>query len=43
MKPGGMYNFHPGSHVEQGVETGVSLIAQMLNNKEDEEIQKNAK
>ena len=29
--PGSMYNFHPGSHVEQGVETGVSLIAQMLN------------
>ena len=29
--PGSMYNFHPGSHVEQGVETGISLIVQMLN------------
>ena len=29
--PEGMYNFHPGSHVQQGVETGVSYIAEMLN------------
>jgi deoxyribonuclease-4 len=29
--PGNMYNFHPGSHVEQGIETGVRLIAEMLN------------
>lgn len=29
--PEGMYNFHPGSHVKQGVETGISYIAQMLN------------
>lgn len=29
--PGSMYNFHPGSHVEQGAETGINLIAQMLN------------
>jgi deoxyribonuclease-4 len=29
--PGQYYNFHPGSHVGQGVETGISLIAQMLN------------
>ena len=29
--PGSLYNFHPGSHVGQGVETGVKLIAQMLN------------
>lgn len=29
--PGNMYNFHPGSHVKQGVETGISYIAQMLN------------
>ena len=28
--PGVMLNFHPGSHVKQGVETGVRLIAQML-------------
>ena len=28
--PGAMLNFHPGSHVKQGVETGVRLIAQML-------------
>ena len=29
--PGSMYNFHPGSHVKQGVEAGVALIAQTLN------------
>ena len=29
--PGSLYNFHPGSHVGQGVESGVNLIAQMLN------------
>ena len=29
--PGQLYNFHPGSHVGQGVETGISLIAQGLN------------
>ena len=29
--PGNFYNFHPGSHVQQGVETGVNLIASMLN------------
>ena len=29
--PGNFYNFHPGSHVGQGVETGISLIAGMLN------------
>ncbi len=28
--PGQMYNFHPGSHVGQGVETAVELIAQCL-------------
>lgn len=28
--PGAMLNFHPGSHVKQGVKTGVRLIAQML-------------
>ena len=28
--PGVMLNFHPGSHVKQGAETGVRLIAQML-------------
>ena len=28
--PGAMLNFHPGSHVKQGVEKGVKLIAQML-------------
>lgn len=27
----GMYNFHPGSHVQQGAELGISLIADMLN------------
>ena len=29
--PGNYYNFHPGSHVGQGVETGIDLIAQGLN------------
>ena len=29
--PGNCYNFHPGSHVKQGVETGISYIADMLN------------
>ena len=29
--PGAMYNFHPGSHVQQGVEVGISCIADMLN------------
>lgn len=29
--PGNYYNFHPGSHVGQGTEKGISLIAGMLN------------
>lgn len=29
--PGAMYNFHPGSHVTQGAETGIGLIAALLN------------
>lgn len=29
--PGICYNFHPGSHVKQGVEVGISYIADMLN------------
>jgi len=29
--PGNYYNFHPGSHVGQGVEIGIDFIAQMLN------------
>jgi len=29
--PGNVYNFHPGSHVKQGVETGIAFIAEMLN------------
>ena len=29
--PGNCYNFHPGSHVGQGVETGITLISDMLN------------
>ena len=29
--PGHLYNFHPGSHVGQGVEAGIDMIAQMLN------------
>lgn len=30
--PGSMYNFHPGSHVGQGVEIAVKYISNMLNN-----------
>ena len=29
--PGNYYNFHPGSHVKQGTETGITFIAEMLN------------
>ena len=29
--PGNYYNFHPGSHVGQGTETGITLIAELLN------------
>ena len=31
--PGNYYNFHPGSHVGQGAEEGVRLIAELLNEK----------
>ncbi|KAB2889885.1 MAG: deoxyribonuclease IV [Desulfobulbaceae bacterium] len=31
MLPGNLYNFHPGSHVGQGTEIGVALIADQLN------------
>ena len=29
--PGNLYNFHPGSHTGQGLETGIALIAETLN------------
>lgn len=29
--PGNLYNFHPGSHVGQGTEAGITMIADMLN------------
>ena len=29
--PGNLYNFHPGSHVGQGVDVGIALIAELLN------------
>jgi len=29
--PGNLYNLHPGSHVQQGVEKGIELIAEALN------------
>ena len=29
--PGNYYNFHPGSHVGQGIETGIEKIAEVLN------------
>lgn len=28
--PGALYNFHPGSHVGQGVDTGITLISALL-------------
>ena len=31
MTPGNYYNFHPGSHVGQGAEAGISKIAEILN------------
>lgn len=36
--PNSYYNFHPGSHVKQGVETGIKYIVDMLNTilKEDQ-------
>lgn len=30
LTPGALYNFHPGSHVGQGVEKGIDLVASML-------------
>jgi deoxyribonuclease-4 len=30
--PCGLYNFHPGSHTGQGVEIGIQLIVEILNN-----------
>ena len=30
LTPGAMYNFHPGSHVGQGTEKGIELIADIL-------------
>ena len=29
--PGNLYNFHPGSHVGQGIEAGIAKIAEILN------------
>lgn len=29
--PGNFYNFHPGSHVKQGAEKGITLTAELLN------------
>ena len=31
LTPGNYYNFHPGSHVGQGAEVGISKIAEILN------------
>ena len=31
MLPGNLYNFHPGAHTGQGVETGIGQIADALN------------
>ncbi len=37
--PDAMYNFHPGSHVSQGTETGIGLIAELLNRLFEEDYQ----
>lgn len=37
--PEAMYNFHPGSHVGQGAEVGIRLIADMLNRIFEEDFQ----
>ena len=29
--PGALYNFHPGNHMGQGIETGIDIIANVLN------------
>lgn len=29
--PGNLYNFHPGSHMNQGMDAGIDMIADMLN------------
>ena len=39
MLPGVMYNFHPGSHVGQGPEEGIRLIADTLNHVLREDMQ----
>ncbi|WP_455651394.1 deoxyribonuclease IV [Phascolarctobacterium sp.] len=31
LLPGTRYNFHPGSHVQQGAEKGIEMIAEILN------------
>lgn len=31
LLPGNLYNFHPGSHVKQGVDKGITYISDMLN------------
>ena len=31
LLPGNLYNFHPGAHTGRGIETGISLIAEALN------------
>ncbi|MGG7057292.1 deoxyribonuclease IV [Clostridium tertium] len=32
LMPNNLYNFHPGSHVKQGVEIGITYIVELLNN-----------
>lgn len=31
MLPGNIYNFHPGSHIKQGVDVGIELTSELLN------------
>lgn len=31
MMPGNIYNFHPGSHIKQGIDVGIKLTSELLN------------
>ena len=35
--PGNYYNFHPGSHVGQGIEAGIAKNAEIINDVNTEE------
>jgi len=43
LTPGALYNFHPGSHVNQGAEKGVELITSMLSRVMTAAVKRNGK